>query len=339
MDINSHPNFTDSRKERATPKATQESRILNYNPYSPFSPLNNQELHSNEFLKPISHPDGLHETQSFDQPKFSKKASKRIRKSFYVPNPQIKSIDGNIIEDCRFHIHRHHQVSTIPSAGMGVLLHHGVSKIPDFSYATRYAYMRGQPPVSVLYSPVVTTQNIRNVHPTPGPVQGGFHYLDSTYEHRPPNGHHHGIVVPTRKVKFYDDSPVSQQSRPNYYPSSEILSSYNGHRRPSATDLSPGHSRNPNYVQPKPVYSGLNGGWSQPSHSSSGTQYGVIGNEYGVIDTAIVIPKNMEAYDLPKYGYLVYNPKLGPPFYIIPAETESFENAHFGLGRSSRKKQ
>lgn len=320
------PAFTDSREKRATPKATQEGRILNYNPYSPFSTLKNDEEHAQELptekQTPFMKQEDVQENLDKSNRSSISIASTRIRKSYYIPQSQAHddNYDG-VIENCRFH-------SKTPVGGGNA------RPVPVSDYTTRYTYMRGQLPIN--HYPVLSPQSVV-VNPTPEtPVKGGFHYLDGGSKMYGNPSPQFGIVpTSSRKVKFYDDStmPSRQHFPADYYSSHTPLYSHK-----------PGYHGTNYYdqaypsLQHKPSYSGGGSGWSpspiQPQPAAK--QYGTIANDYGVIDTAIVLPKGMQSFDVPRYGYLVYNPKKGPPFYIIPAETEAFETAHFGIGRSKR---
>jgi hypothetical protein len=315
LDITS--DFTDSREKRATSKETQESRVLNYNPYSPFSPLNNEEFDSKQFLSPLIRSNI--QTKASNQS--SSKAS-RIRKSYYIPKPQTINNHATIItdehvENCRFHSHK----VSIPGAS--------VVPIPVSDYSTRYIYMRGQQPATAVR---LSRPSSSFANPTPGPVKGGFHYLDYHHPQLP-------AIIPTssKKVKFYDDSssltPSRQHFHPSYYPSDVISYHDIGGLSVSLHQNNNQHPHNTHqFRQPKLHHSP---GWSQSTTPTPGIQYGTIGNDYSVIDTAIVLPKDMKSFEIPRYGYLIY--KNGPPFYIIPADTDAFENAHFIRSPRSKK--
>jgi len=333
-------NLIDSRKESTTTKATQESRILNYNPYSPYSPLSQDRDDIDRTF--VSYPPPEEELITTPTPNvddYRRKTaptsirkiptSSRIRKSYYISKQTPTNQDTVVInnegfaENCRIPHQRYHNGHCLPK--------------PQYFNTQNHSPVV---PVPVLLSHHHQNQNIQRfpstlsspiAFPTP-PAQGaGYKHLDPIL---PPGPNY---------SKTFSPAPSRYLGPNNGFPSPNTK----GFREGISTPIFPPnvhhhhhysqqHENGFNKVSKTPTPVGYVNQGSVGSTSAAffnGNSHGILVNDPDVINTGIVIPKNtnMESFEIPRYGYLIFNPKRGPPFYIIPAETSAFERR---FGRS-----
>jgi len=323
-------NLIDSREERTTTKATQESRILNYNPYSPYSPLSqDRDDIDRTFVSYPPQEDNLPTTPTPNVDGFRRKtvpsirqipsSSSRIRKSYYIANQPPTNQDTVVINNdgfagnCKIP-HQHYQNGHyLPKSHFNTQSHSSIIPVPVLlSHHNQIQNIHKFPPT-------LSSSNL--AFPTP-PAQGaGYKHLDpilpnpalgpSTYQ-RPNKG------FPSANAEGYRGN-IATPFPPNVHHHHHYSQQQSGFNKVSKT--------------PTPVGYVNQGSVGSSAAFFNGNSHGILVNDPDVINTGIVIPKNtnMESFEIPRYGYLIFNPKRGPPFYIIPAETSAFERR---FGRS-----
>jgi hypothetical protein len=361
----------ETREEGKTSKASEESRILSYNPYSPYSPspLKQDGFVSNKFpnssppKNPLASYEGpsrnsdVAQTESSTTTMASTSLNRRRKSSyFYIPKPlpsppTPRQVDTIVISQSEEDCEKNSDFKPIQKTSINVIRGYQNIRHSDSGYT-----------VPSYYNP----DAFKSVGSSYQALAGGFQKLDvpqsiNVHSHAPEpilpsqinkNQHPSNLFRPSYDAtadknndyflgqrqthhgtsKYYGPTTVSPQHRHFHYHENPIP---NPIRIPSTRINFPKPISQQYHSSALPFYK---------NHRQQGQSHGVLVNDYDpdTIHTGIVIPTGLEHYEIPRYGYLIFNPKRGPPFYIIPApdldnlhSTETISNVPQPIYRNS----